>query len=154
MFGRNAADLQLHTKLLQPLESSHIGVVNGNGTCNLTLAFCHVHVSDVDLLDGDATLHQLDDILRVLADDEDQLLGAGLVDGIDRLLDGPVAHCSVGGSSHIHQALTQAVASHLVVGHQNKVCTNGATPLRCDLTVHKTVVDPRKNNVRHSQIPP
>ena len=27
-------------------------------------------------------------------------------------------------------------------------------PLRCDLTVHKTVVDPRKNNVRHSQIPP
>ena len=98
MFGRNAADLQFHTKLLQPLERSHIGVVNCDRTCHLALAFCHVHVADVDFLDGNATLHQLHDILRVLADDEDQLLGAGLVDGIDRLLDGPVTHCSEGDS--------------------------------------------------------
>ena len=67
---------------------------------------------DVDFLDGNATLHQLHDILRVLADDEDQLLGAGLVDGVDRLLDGPVTHCSVGRSLFVRWVFGDASVSN------------------------------------------
>lgn len=126
---------------MQPLESSHIGIVNCNGTCHLTLAVSHVHITDVDFLDGNATLHQLHDILRILADDEDQLLCACLVDGVDRLLDGPVAHRCVRRSSHVHQALTQAVASHLVICDQNQVCADCAAPLRSNLSMNQTIVD-------------
>ena len=100
-----------------------------------------MHITDVDLLDGNATLHQLHDILRILADDEDQLLCTCLVDGVDRLLDGPIAHSCISRRSHIHQALTQAVASHLVIRHQNQVCADCAAPLRSNLSMNQTIVD-------------
>ena len=86
MFGRNTTNLQFHTEFLQPLESSHIGIVNCNGTCHLTLAVSHVHITDVDFLDRHAAFNQAQHILRVLADDEDLLLRACLADDLTSLL--------------------------------------------------------------------
>ena len=100
-----------------------------------------MHVADVHLLQGNTTFHKTQDISGILTNDENLLLVACLVDGFNRLLDGPVTHCCVAGSSHIHQTLTQLVACNFVVSDEDEVCADGATPLCSDLAVDETIVN-------------
>ena len=145
----NTTNLEFHAQVAELGKCSNVLIVNGDGAGNLTLAFGHMHIADVDLLDGNATLDKTQNVSGGLADDEDLLLVTCLVDRSAGLLDGPVTHRSIAGSSHIHQALTHLVASDFVVGDKDQVCTDGAAPLGCDLAMDKTIVDTSDNDVRH-----
>lgn len=56
--GRNSPNFKLHTKFPQLCKGSYITVVHSYRACSLTLAVCHMHITDIHFFDRHTALHK------------------------------------------------------------------------------------------------